>query len=402
MITRLSPSAAGLLLLAGACAPAATGSRTPAAPAAPMAAVTPAAPLDRTRMPETGDAPSVDFPTIERYTLSNGLAVWQVEKTGLPLVNIQLLLNAGAIAEPPELPGLASLTAAMLTTGTTHRTATEIADEIEFLAVGLSANAGRETAVINLNTLTRNLEPALDVFTDVILNPAFDEREWDRVKADRLASIAQSRDAASVLASEEFSRRIFGATHPYGRPLQGTRISVEGMDVSTLKSFHRSWYQPTNATLIIVGDISAARMRPLLERDLAAWRPGTVPGQPVPAEPAPQPATRIYLIDRPGAAQSEIRIGHLGIPRNHPDYLPILVMNAILGGQFSSRINLNLREDKGYTYGASSAFQTGKYLGPFVAGGGVQTAVTRESIIEFMNELEGIRGEHPVTAEELE
>lgn len=396
MMTRIpSLVAAGLLALSTACAPSTAADGAAGSPA-------PEAGLDRSTMPGIGPAPSVDFPDIERYTLSNGLDVWQVEKSGLPLVSLQLLLNAGAIAEPAEQPGLASLTAAMLTMGTTTRTATEIADEVEFLAAGLSGSAGRETAVVTLSTLTRTLEPALEVFADVIVNPSFDEAEWARVQAQRLAAIAQSRDQPSAVASEEFSRRVFGATHAYGRPVQGTRPSVESMSADELRSFHEAWYRPGNATLIVVGDVSPARMRPLLEREFTAWRSGEAPAQVAPAAPTPPAATRIFLVDRPGSAQSEVRIGHPGIPRNHADYFPILVMNTILGGQFSSRINLNLREDKGYTYGASSAFQTGRYLGPFVAGGGVQTAVTRESMIEFMGELEGVRGSRPITAEELD
>lgn len=384
----ISPLAAGLFAVALGCASATTAVQDPA--------------FDRSVMPAPGSIPEVDFPEIQRFTLSNGLEVWHVERTGLPLLSVQLLLNGGAIAEPTDRPGLASLTAAMLTQGTTSRSATEIADELDFLAASLSAGAGRETAVVTLNTLSRNLAPALNLFADVVTNPSFDEEEWVRVRDQRLAAIAQSRDQAGAVASEEFSRRVFGATHAYGRPLQGTRASVEAMSVPVLREFHQTFYQPSNATLIVVGDVSAAQLRPALEAGLATWRAGPAASRVAPTPPPPLQATRVFLIDRPGAAQSEVRIGHVGVDRNHPDYFPILLMNSILGGQFSSRINLNLREDKGYTYGASSTFQTGRYPGPFLAGGGVQTAVTRESVIEFMKELEEIRGARPVTAEELE
>jgi zinc protease len=360
------------------------------------------APLDRSVMPQFGEAPAVDFPDIERATLSNGLPVWFVERTDLPLASVQLLLNAGGIAEPPERAGLASLTAAMLTEGTERRSATDIADEIEFLAASLNAGSGRESAVVSLSTLSRTLPMAFEIFADVVMNPAFDEAEWQRIRDQRIAAIAQSRDQAAALASEEFSRRVFGETHPYGRPLQGTRASVESITVPMLREFHETYYRPTNATLIVVGDVSRSELLALAERHLGSWEAGAQPPPVTPASPPPLPATKVFLIDRPGAAQSEIRLGHVGVERNHPDYFPILVMNAILGGQFSSRINLNLREDKGYTYGASSTFQTGQYPGPFLAGGGVQSAVTRESMIEFMRELEDIRGSRPVTAEELE
>ncbi len=384
----LAPLAAGLFALAFGCASATTAVQVPT--------------LDRTVLPSPGATPNVDFPEIQRFTLSNGLDVWHVERSGLPLVSVQLLLNAGAIAEPADRPGLASLTAAMLTQGTASRSATEIADEIDFLAASLSAGAGRETAVVTLSTLSRNLTSALGIFADVVMNPSFDEEEWVRVRDQRLASIAQSRDQAGALASEEFSRRVFGATHAYGRPLQGTRASVEGFTVPVLREFHQALYQPSNATLIVVGDVGTPQLRSALEAEFANWRPGQGAARTSPTPPPPLPATRIFLIDRPGAAQAEVRIGHVGIERNHPDYFPILLMNSILGGQFSSRINLNLREDKGYTYGASSTFQVGRYPGPFLAGGGVQTAVTRESVIEFMKELEEVRGARPITAEELE
>jgi zinc protease len=359
-------------------------------------------PLDRSVVPEPGPTPEVDFPSVEQRTLSNGLAVWIVERRGLPLVTMQLLLEGGAVTDSREVAGRASLVADMLTEGTTTRSATQIAEEVDFLAANLNAGVGRETAVVSLGTLSRNLEAALDLFADVILNPAFTQEDWNRVQDQRLVSLLQSLDQPSVIAGQEFSRILYGEEHPYGRTVQGTPESVEAITPEMLREFHAAHYRPEGGNLIVVGDVDEDEVVRLLEAEFAGWSGS--PPEPASrvAPPPPQAVTRIYLVDKPGAAQSEIRIGHIGVERAHRDYFPLLVMNSILGGQFSSRINLNLREDKGYTYGASSSFSMGRIAGPFVAAAGVQTAVTKESIVEFMRELEDIRGARPATDEEVE
>ncbi len=382
---------AGVLVVGGiaACAPAAT--------------ITPAdAPLDRSVTPAPGPTPEFDFPDVEQRTLSNGLRLWIVERPGVPLVNVQLMIGAGAVADPAERAGLASLTAEMLTEGTTNRSASEIAEEIEFLAASLSSAAGQETAGVNLGTLSQNLEPALEIFADVVLNPAFDESEWDRVQAQRLVSLVQALDQPRTIATREFSRVLYGDEHPLGRPAAGSPESVQAITTADLRDFHRRYYTPANADLIVVGDVTVNRALGLMERYLGAWSGPDAPEAATVGTPAAQPETRIFLVDKPGAAQSEIRIGHVGVERTHPDYFPLLVMNSILGGQFTSRINLNLREDKGYTYGARSAFEMGTFAGPFVASAGVQTAVTKESVEEFMRELVEIRTSRPATPEEVE
>ena len=382
---------AGILLLAGvtACGSAAT-------------VATSDAPLDRSITPSPGPTPEFDFPDVEQRTLSNGLRLWIVERPGIPLVNVQLTIGAGAIADPVDRTGLASLTAAMLTEGTTSRSATEIADQIEFLAASLSSVAGQETAGVNLVTLSSTLDEALGIFADVVINPAFDPSEWSRVQDQRLVALVQALDQPRTIATQEFSRVLYGDAHPLGRPTQGTPESVRAVSTADLRDFHSRYYVPGNAVLIVVGDITANRALGLMERHLGAWTGGEAPETQAVADPAAQPGTRVFLIDKPGAAQSEIRIGHVGVARTHPDYFPLLVMNSILGGQFTSRINLNLREDKGYTYGARSAFEMGLIAGPFVASAGVQTAVTKESVEEFMRELVDIRSSRPATAEEVE
>ncbi|MEX2569748.1 MAG: pitrilysin family protein, partial [Gemmatimonadota bacterium] len=383
-----------------ACIAAATSLIAGCAPAATIAVEE--APLDRSVMPAPGPEPEVDFPGVRRSTLSNGLTVWVVERPEVPLVTAQLLFEAGARMDPPGQSGLSSLTAEMLTEGTTTRSATEIADEIDFLAANLSAGVGRETAVVTLTTLARNVEPALELFTDIVANPSFDEDEWARVRDQRLVSLLQALDQPATIASQEFARIVFGLEHPYGRPVQGTTESVSDITPTELREFHRTYYRPAEAHLIVVGAVETDDLVQQLETHFSAWLGSAPPAPAGPADPPPAPTTQIYLIDKPGAAQSQIRIGHVGVDRMHEDYFPLLALNSILGGQFSSRINLNLREDKGYTYGASSSFQMGRIAGPFVAGAGVQTAVTMESIVEFMRELKEIRDQRPATPEEVE
>lgn len=370
--------------LAGACAPAAQTA------------------FDRSAVPAPGADPSYDFPDVQRRTLSNGLQLWLVERPGAPLVTVQLIADAGAVADPAELPGIASLTAAMLNEGTATRTAEQLAEELGFLAASLNAGAGQEVAFVSLSVLARNFDPALELFADVVSNAAFPESAWPRVQGQRLASLLQSQDQPATLATDQFQRIVYGPGHPLGRPVNGTPASVRAATPEALRAFHRRYYRPDNAHLIVVGDLPAERVVPQLERAFAGWERGGPGGWSPPADPSPLAATRVYLVDKPGAAQSQIRIGHVGVPRVHRDYFPLLVMNTILGGQFSSRINLNLREDKGYSYGARSFFQMGRIAGPFVATGGVETRVTKESVVEFMRELEEIRGARPVTQAELD
>jgi zinc protease len=370
---------------------------------APAMAIDPGAPLDRSVAPAPGPDPAYDFPDIQRRTLPNGLNLWLVERPGAPLATVQLIADAGAFADPAGLPGIASLTAAMLTEGTARRSAEELADELGYLATSVNAGAGREIAFVSLSVLERNFTPALELFADVVMNASFPDTVWPRVRDQRLASLVQSLDQPATVATEEFQRRLFGTGHPLGRPVNGTPASVRAVTPQALRDFHRRHYRPGNAHLIVVGSLPADEMVAQVERAFAGWTTGEAgPAAPPPADPAPQEATRVYLVDKPGAAQSQVRIGHVGVPRVHRDYFPLLVMNTILGGQFTSRINLNLREDKGYTYGARSAFQMGRLAGPFVASAGVQTAVTKESLVEFMRELEDIRGARPVSAEEVE
>jgi predicted Zn-dependent peptidase len=251
-------------------------------------------------------------------------------------------------------------------------------------------------------TLTRHLDRALDVYADVLLNPAFPETDFKRLRNSHLAALQQQRDNADAIAGVVYSSILYGNMHPYGRPLSGNEASLGALAEADVRRFYETHYRPNNAALVVAGDVTAATLLPKLERAFAAWKPGQVPAANVSAQPPARERAGIYLVDKPGAAQSVIQIGQVGVARSSPDYFPLVVLNSMLGGQFVSRINLNLRENKGYTYGARSNFDYRLGAGPFTASGGVFTNVTKESIGEFLKELRGIRGEIPVTASELE
>lgn len=383
---------AGLLLAGlGACAP-----------APPEAPVAPAPEVSRAVQPAPGPTPDVDLPEVQRRTLSNGLEVWVVQQRDLPLVTLRMIVDAGSSAEPAGKAGLASVTAAMLDEGTATRSALEIADELDYLGADLGTGAGYDAAYATLSALKRTLPAALEVYADVVASPAFPERELERVRRERLTALVEALDRPSAVAAEQMALRIYGPEHPYGRPPEGTLASVPGLSGDDLRRFYRTYYRPNNATLLVVGDVSADEVTPMLEQAFRGWERAEVPAVRYPAPPAPQAATRVYLIDKPDAAQSEIMIGHVGVARDNPDYFPLLVLNTILGGQFSSRINMNLREEKGYTYGARTVFSMRRQPGPFLASAAVQTATSKESVIEFMKELQEIRGDRPVTREEME
>ena len=367
--------------------------------AAPLLAQTPAAQVDRSRPPELGPPPSFDLPDIRHLSLSNGLAVLLLEKHQVPIVQVDLTILAGSAAEPAGRPGVAGMTAAMLDEGAAGRSALELADEIDVLGADLSTGAGEHTASVSLHVPVARLEPALDLMADVALRPDFPAAELDRQRVDRLTEILQWRDEPSAIAGIEFDRTLYGPFHPYGVPNVGTAASLAAMTDGDLRAFHEAHYRPGAATLVVVGDVTPEAVLPLLERAFGAWQ-GTAGGAPEEPPAEQVAARRIILVDKPGAEQSEIRIGRIGARRLTEDYFPLVVMNTILGGSFTSRLNQNLREDKGYSYGAFSGFAFRPWRGPFLAAAAVQTEVTAEALTEFMKELSGILERVP--EEELE
>ena len=351
--------------------------------------------------PAPKNDPSFSLPTFERRHLSNGLEVVFVRQGELPVVSLNLILRTGAAADPPERAGLASMTAALIDEGTKRRAALEISNELAAIGSRMGTGADWDLSGVNLLMLKRHLSRALDIYADVITNATFPERELQRQRASRLAALLQRRDDANAIASIVYVSLLYGRDHPYGHPLIGDEQSISAISIEDVRRFYETYYRPNNATLIVSGDITPDEIVPQLEEALAAWEPAHVPQVTFSAPPERDHAG-IYLVDKPGAAQSVLMIGHVGQPRTTPDFFPLLVLNTLLGGQFTSRVNMNLREEKGYTYGARTSFDYRRGPGPFVATAGVQTAVTKESVMEFMKELRGVRGEQPVTREELE
>lgn len=355
--------------------------------------------LDRTKRPEGKPAPAVRLPEIQKTTLKNGLTVWLVEQHELPTVAINLVIQSGSDHDPEGKAGLASMTADMLDEGTTTRSALQIAEDLESIGATLTTNSSFDGSFVALTTLTKHLDRALAVFTDVVLHPAFPEKDFERIRKQRLASLIQQRDQPPAIANNAYAYILYGASHPYGTNPAGNEASLNSMTPEELRTFYHSVYLPNNATLIVVGDVTMSAIVAALETPMAGWQPGTVSPFTVPDAKAPE-AMSVSLIDKPGAAQSEIRIGYPSLSRNTPDYFPLLVMNRMLGGQFTSRINLNLRERHGFTYGARSDFAFRKGIGPFTAQGGIVTEKTDSAVREFLNEINLMR-EKGMTGEEL-
>jgi zinc protease len=299
-----------------------------------------------------------------------------------------------------EAPGLASFTANMLDEGAGGRDALALADALDLLGARLSTGSGTDAAQTNLYVLRQNFPAALRIMADVVTRPDFPEREVSRLRDERLTALARARDEATTIANNAFAALVYGTQHPYGRV--PTAEATRGLDRGRVAAFHAARYRPETSTLILVGDVDPAAMQPMIAEAFGGWR--AQGSASTAAEPPQAPSiarTVVYLIDKPGAAQSEIRIGHPGVPRSSPDYFPLLVMNTMLGGTFTSRLNTNLRETHGWAYGASSSFQMLRGAGPFTARAGVQTNATDSALVEFFREINRIRTE-AVTAEELQ
>jgi predicted Zn-dependent peptidase len=355
--------------------------------------------LDRSKPPALSAAPMLTLPAIEKHMLSNGLPVWVVQSHEVPLVQVNLLVQAGADDDPAGKFGVASMTAAMLDEGAGQRTALEIADAVDFLGADLETTSAFDASAVRLNVPVAKLADALPIMADVALRPTFAQSELDRLRQEQITAILQSRDDPAAVVPQAFARIVFGTIHRYGTPAMGTITTLKGFTPADLRTFHAARYQPSNATLIVTGDVQSATVLPMLEKAFGSWaNAGPVSRAPVPV--AAQVTEReIDIVDIPGAAQSQIRIGWVGVARSTPDYFTLQVLNTILGGSFTSRLNQNLREEHQYTYGASSRFDMRLSPASFAAGAGVQTDKTADALKEFFNELNGIG--KPVEAAEL-
>lgn len=356
---------------------------------------------DRSHPPAIGPAPAVHLPPIEKRALSNGLPVWIVGVHKVPTVHVQLAVRAGVAEDAAGKFGVASLTADMLDEGAGGRNALEIADAVDYLGAQLTTTGGVDASFVDLHVPVARLGDALPIMADVVTRPAFADGDLNRLRQERLTSLLQAQDDPEQLIEFAFPRLVYGVSHRYGTSAVGTAASLQALSAADLKAFHAARYRPDNALLIVAGDVTADTVLPLLERALGGWKAPATPVTAAPVAPAKQLAARhVYLIDKPGAAQSQIRIGWVGVPRSTPDYFALRVLNTILGGSFTSRLNQNLREQHGYAYGAGSSFDMRRGAGPFFASAGVQTDKTSEALKEFFTELGRIHD--PVGADELE
>jgi zinc protease len=317
----------------------------------------------------------------------------------LPVVTLLVIIEAGATADPAGRDGLAQLTARLLPEGTVHSTGAEFTERLERLGASVEAHADWDVAVARITVLTEHLGEAMHLFGEMLRAPAFREREVERLKAERLADLLQIRTEPGALADEMFTHFAYEAVSRYSRPAGGTARDVESTTRDDVIRFYEARYRPAGATLIAAGDVTLGGIEELARMTFGDWT-GRLSGTDATSDKPARSSRAVHVVAKPDAPQSELRIGHPGIPRNTPDYFPTVVMNAVLGGLFSSRINLNLREVHGYTYGAFSSFDWRRRAGPFSVDTAVKTAVTDAAAREILNEIERMRAEE-IRPEEL-
>ncbi len=359
--------------------------------------------VDRSRLPRPGPDPAFRFPEVVRRSLANGLNVWTAEHRDLPVLSFVLLLAAGAAQDPRHRLGLSALTADMLDEGSGDRSALDMEDALSRLGAQLDTEVGSDAAVVSLLTLSRFGDAALALLADMVARPRLAEEDFERVRELRLTRLKQLRDFAPVVADRLLTRLLYPG-HPYGHPPIGRAAMLRETTVDDVRDLHARLWRPSRMTLVAVGDASHDELLRAADRAFGSWAPGELmqDGNGAAAPAIPAPSARLAILDRPGAAQSELRIGQVAAPRLTPDYHALLVLNAILGGQFVSRLNMNLREAKGYTYGARSAFDFRRSHGPFVVQAAVQTTATAESVQEVLAEVGAIGRGRPATTDEVD
>ncbi|MGH9742786.1 MAG: M16 family metallopeptidase, partial [Candidatus Acidiferrum sp.] len=357
---------------------------------------------DRSKPPAIGPPPELKLPELQHATLSNGLKVILAERRQIPLVDFWLSVDAGYASDQFESPGTASMAMALLSGGTKTRTALQISDEEELLGARLSARSNLDLSIVQLSALKSKLDPSLDLFADMVLNPVFPEADFSRQKKLQLATIQREENTPIQMALRVFPGLIYGQGHAYGNPLtgSGTTASVEKMTRENLVKFHQVWFKPNHATLVIAGDTTLANVVPKLEKLFANWKPGEIPKKNIGSVQLPAKSV-VYLIDKPGALQSIIFAGNIAPPRANPEEIAIEAANDDLGGMFGSRLNMDLREDKHWSYGVRSLLLGARGQRPFLAVAPVQTDKTKESLEEMNKQFREILGDHPVTADEL-
>jgi zinc protease len=358
--------------------------------------------IDRSKEPAPGSAMSLNLPSMQKATLSNGLKIVLAERHTAPVVNFSLLVESGYAADPADALGTCSFAQRMLEEGTPTRDSLKISEELESLSAEFSASANPDYAHVNLNALKINMDQALGIYADLILHPAFPQKEFARLQKDRLAAIQREKVTPNSMALRVVPILLYGKGHPYAGAFvgTGTESSISKMTREDLAKFHDTWYKPNNATLLIVGDTTLAEITPKLEKLFGSWKPGDVPQRTIPQVPEPENDV-VYLLDRPGSGQSLIVAAQLAPPYNDPDQVPLTLVNDIFGGNFSSRINMNLREDKHWSYGVRSSLLPARGERPYYSVSPVQTDKTKESMAELVAEYKNIVGGKPIEEAEL-
>ncbi|MGE0703342.1 MAG: M16 family metallopeptidase, partial [Vicinamibacterales bacterium] len=354
--------------------------------------------VDRSRLPEPRPTVRFRFPAIEKSTLENGLRIWTARHASIPVVAIGLVVNRGAAADPSGLEGLAAMTIDMLDEGSEGRSAIEMHQALSRIGAQLDSEIGPDGAGLAVTALGRFADRVVDLLGAIAGRPSLTEEDFERVRELRLNRLRQLRDVPGAVADRTFARLLYGL-HPYGHTPLGAEAALRAMTIDDVRSFHAGHIRPATTTLVAVGDCHHDEVRRYAEAAFSGWsgagEPRTPSGGTVPV------TSRLSVVPRSGAPQSELRIGHVAVSRNTPDYHALIAANMVLGGQFVSRINLNLREEKGFTYGARTSFDFRREPGPFALQVRVQTAATAEAIRESRREISDIRGARPSTPGEL-
>jgi zinc protease len=357
---------------------------------------------DRSRLPAVGPPPAFRFSHVNKDRLPNGLALWSAEHRSLPVVTFMLVLPAGSSADFEGFEGLAAITADMIDEGTGNLTAIDVNAAFARIGTHLDADVSSDATVFTVTALAKFARQALSLLADCVIRPRLDAADFDRVRQLRLTRLVQIRDMPSAIADRAIMQVVYG-THPYAHMALGTEESLRQLSIETVKRFHSGLYCPSNATLIASGDLTPDEFRDISSDFFGIWTNGDghAPEDGAVAPPPSAPVHRLVLVHKAGSAQSEIRIGEVGLPRSTPDYHPLIVLNMILGGQFVSRINMKLRQEKGLTYGARTAFDFRRGRGPFILQTSVQSDGTAEAIQASLQEIHAIRTDRPPTVEEV-
>ena len=360
-------------------------------------------PVDRSALPGVGPDPAFLFPRFERHRLANGLEVRVVEHGSMPIISFALVVGGGSGSDPAGREGLMGVVADMVDEGTGDLGAIEVSEALANIGGDYDVEVGADAVVFTLTTLARFIDRGAELFAAMATRPSLREADFERVRQLRRDRLRQLKDVPSAVAERAFLRLIYDS-HPYGHLAIGDESALAALSLGQVVEAHGAAFRPSNAVLVVAGNLPGVELLQAVERAFGDWQPQSIAGLPLAADrPVPQASkSRLVLIPREGAAQSELRIGRLAARRDTPDYSALVVMNAVVGGQFVSRINLKLREEKGYTYGARTGFDWRKGMAPFVLHASVHTATTAEAVSDALHEFDVLRGERPVTSAELE